>query len=186
MDLTFGASYTTNAGTARSQGIELSGVWLPAENWRLTGSYALNDAKLTSDIPGFVEGQTAFGRSGDRLPYSARQSFAASVTRYFQLADGRDWFVGASANLVGSRDMEFVQSSTVPRIHLPGYATYALNAGMHGTNWTLTFFVRNLTDERAYLNASRRAPSLSSGTTATLSGPLIQPRTVGATLSWDL
>jgi outer membrane receptor protein involved in Fe transport len=82
--------------------------------------------------------------------------------------------------------MEFVQSSTVPRIHLPSYSTYGINVGLQGINWTLTTYVHNLGDKVAYTNASRRAASLSSGTAATLGAAMIAPRTIGATLSWDL
>ncbi|MDH0867344.1 TonB-dependent receptor [Mitsuaria sp. GD03876] len=186
VDTTFGGSYTTNAGKARAQGLELSAAWVPDADWKLTATYAFNDAKLTTDIPGFVEGQAAYGPRGARLPYSARQTLGATATRFFSLSDGMDLFVGANVNRVGAREMEFVQSSTLPRIHLPGYTLWGLNAGLQGSHWTLTMYVRNLTNEAAWLTAARRAPSLASGTSATLGATPVQPRTVGVTLTWDL
>ncbi|MRW91417.1 TonB-dependent receptor plug domain-containing protein [Duganella sp. FT80W] len=186
VDLTYGSSYTTNAGKATSTGLELSGTWLPTQDWKVKGTYAYTDAKLASDIPGFVQGSTAYGLSGDRLPYSAKQTAALNVTRFFTVGNNLDLFVGANANYVGDRLMEFVQSSTVPRIHLPSYTTYGLNLGLQGINWTLTTYVHNLSDKVAYTNANRRAASLSSGTSATLGAAMIAPRTIGATLSWDL
>ena len=186
VDLTYGSSYTTNAGKATSTGLELSGTWLPTRDWKVKGMYAYTDAKLASDIPGFVQGSTAYGLSGNRLPYSARQTSSVDVTRFFTLNNNIDLFVGANANYVGDRLMEFVQSSIVPRIDLPSYTTYGLNLGLQGGNWTLTGYVRNLGDKVAYTNASRRAPSLASGTSATLGAAMIQPRTIGATLSWNL
>jgi iron complex outermembrane receptor protein len=186
VDLTFGSSYTTNAGKASSTGLELSGTWLPTRDWKVKGTYAFTDARLESDIPGFVQGSTAYGLSGNRLPYSAKQTAAINATRFFTLNNNMDLFAGVSANYVGDRYMEFVQSSTVPRIHLPSYSTYGLNAGLQVLNWTLTGYVRNLGDKVAYLNANRRAPSLASGTTATLGAATLQPRTVGFTLSYNL
>jgi iron complex outermembrane receptor protein len=186
VDLTYGSSYTTNAGKATSTGLELSGTWIPARDWKVNGTYAYTDAKLASDIPGFVQGSTAYGVSGNRLPYSAKQTAAVTVTRYFTLDNNMDLFVGANTNYVGDRLMEFVQSSTVPRIHLPSYQTYGINAGLQGMNWTLTGYVRNAGDKVGYLNANRRAASLSSGTSATLGAAMIQPRTIGVTLAWNL
>jgi len=186
VDLTYGSSYTTNAGKATSTGLELSGTWLPTRDWKVKGTYAYTDAKLASDIPGFVDGSTAYGVSGDRLPYSAKQTAYLNATRFFTLNNNIDLFVGANTNYVGDRYMEFVQSSSVPRIHLPSYVTYGLNAGLQGAAWTLTGYVRNLGDKVAYTNASRRAASLASGTAATLGAAMIQPRTIGFTLAWNL
>ena len=185
-DLTFGSSYTINGSKARSDGLELSGTWLPSNDWRLTLAYAYNDAKLTQDIPGFVQGSTAYGRSGDALPYSAKNTLALSATRFFNFADGYEGFGGLNYNYVGGRLMEFEQSSTLPRISLPSYQTFGLNAGVNDGNWTLTLYVRNLNDVKGYTNASRRAASVSSGTAATLGAAMIQPRTVGFTLAWNL
>ncbi|MDN3922543.1 TonB-dependent receptor [Roseateles violae] len=186
VDTTFGGAYTTNAGKARSQGLELSGVYLPTPDWRVQATYTYSDATLTEDIPGFVEGQTAYGKSGDVLPYSARSTIFAAVTRYFGMSNGLDLFVGANANYVGARDMEFVQSATVPRVHLPSYTLLGLNAGVQGTGWTVTAYIRNLTDETGYITAGRRAASMASGTNATVAATPVQPRTFGVTASWDL
>ncbi|WP_268872068.1 TonB-dependent receptor [Xanthomonas massiliensis] len=181
IDPQLGDSYTTNAGKARSQGVELSATWTPSADWKLTASYAFTDAKLAEDIPGYVDGSTAYGRDGDRLPYSARNSAAASVTRYFPVTGSLDGFAGLDAAYMGNRYMEFTTSAGIPRIHLPSYTTVGLNAGIQGQSWTATVYVRNLTDEVGYLNANRRGSLATSPWGATL----IQPRTVGLTLSLD-
>lgn len=186
VDLTFGSQYTINGGKARSQGLELSTTWAPTYDWRFTASYAYNDAKLTQDIPGFVQGSTAYGRSGDQLPYSAKNTVALSGTRYFTIAGDYEAFVGLNVNYVGSRKMEFEQSSTLPRISLPSYTTYGLNVGVTTGSWTLTLYGRNITDEKAYTNAGRRAASLASGTNARLAAYLIQPMTYGFTLAYSM
>ena len=178
---TFGSSYTTNAGKATSQGLELSASWVPSADWNVTASYAYTNASLAEDIPGYTEGSSAYGNDGDRLPYSARNSAAASVKRYFPLSGSLEGFVGADAAYMGDRDMEFTTSANIPRIHLPSYTTFGLNAGVQGQAWSALLYVRNVTDEVGYLNANRR------GSTATspLGATLIQPRTVGVTVSWD-
>ncbi|SEK87565.1 Outer membrane receptor proteins, mostly Fe transport [Roseateles sp. YR242] len=185
-DLTYGSSYTINGGKARSDGVELSGVWTPNMDWKLTASYAYNNARLAQDIPGFIEGSSAYGKNGDRLPYSAKNTLALSATRTFTVAGSYDCFAGVNYNYVGSRQMEFEQSSTLPRISLPSYSTVGLNLGVSTDRWTLTLYGRNLTDEKAYTNASRRAASLASGTSATIGATLVQPATVGFTLAWNI
>ncbi|MEP6908541.1 MAG: TonB-dependent receptor, partial [Pseudoxanthomonas sp.] len=104
---TLGSSYTTNAGKAISQGLELSATWMPSAEWRIGASYALTDATLAEDIPGYTDGSSAYGLDGDRLPYSARNSASASATRYFSLGANLDGFVGANVAYMGDRNMEF-------------------------------------------------------------------------------
>jgi len=178
---TLGSSYTTNAGKASSQGLELSVNWVPSADWKVTASYAYTDATLAQDIPGYTEGASAYGKDGNRLPYSARNSASASLKRYFPLGSNLEGFAGADVAYMGDRDMEFTTSASIPRIHLPSYTTVGLNAGVQGQAWSATLYVRNLTDEVGYINANRRGSLASSPLGATL----IQPRTVGLTLAWD-
>ncbi|QNH22135.1 TonB-dependent receptor [Xanthomonas sp. GW] len=178
---TLGSSYTTNAGKASSQGLELSVNWVPSADWKVTASYAYTDATLAQDIPGYTEGSSAYGKDGNRLPYSARNSASASLKRYFPLGSNLEGFAGADVAYMGDRDMEFTTSASIPRIHLPSYTTVGLNAGVQGQAWSATLYVRNLTDEVGYINANRRGSLASSPLGATL----IQPRTVGLTLAWD-
>ncbi|MFT4198889.1 MAG: TonB-dependent receptor [Pseudoxanthomonas sp.] len=178
---TLGSSYTTNAGKATSQGLELSVNWLPSADWKVSVNYAYTDAKLAEDIPGYIEGSSAYGKDGDRLPYSARNSASASVKHYFPLWGSLQGFAGADVAYMGDRDMEFTTSASIPRIHLPSYTTVGVNAGVQGQAWSATLYVRNLTDAVGYLNALRRGSLASS----TLGATLIQPRTVGLTLAWD-
>lgn len=177
---TLGSSYTTNAGKAVSQGLELSVAWLPAVDWRFSASYAFTDATLTEDIPGYVEGSSAYGLEGDRLPYSARNSFSGSVDHYFPAWGGLEGFVGLDVAYRGDRYMPFTTSKDLPRIHLSSYTTLGLNVGIQSFTWKATLYVRNLTDEIAYLNSNRRGSSASS-----ILGPtLIQPRTIGLSWTW--
>jgi len=178
---TLGSSYTTNAGKARSQGLELSATWVPDTDWKVTASYAYTDARLAQDIPGFIEGASAYGKDNARLPYSARNSASAAVKRYFPLSASLEGFAGLDVAYMGERDMEFTTSASIPRIHLPDYTTVGVNAGVQGQGWSATLYVRNLTNEVGYLNALRRGSLASSPIGATLA----QPRTVGLTLAWD-
>jgi outer membrane receptor protein involved in Fe transport len=174
---TYGSSYTTNAGKAYSKGLELSATWTPAPYWKVSASYAYIDARLSQDIPNYVEGSSAYGKDGDRLPYSARNSASASVKRDIPLPSGITGFVGADATYSGSREMEFTDYADVPRIHLPGYATFGLNGGLRTDRWSATLFIRNLTDKNGYINALRRGSAANS----TIGATLIQPRTIGLT-----
>jgi len=182
-DLTYGSSYTTNAGKAASQGVELSATYVPNGDWRFVVNYAYTDATLKQDIPGYVEGSTAYGKDGDRLPYSAKNSGAVTATRYFPVGQAA-LYTGVTVAYVGDRDMEFTQSESLPRIHLPSYTTVALNAELDVSEWTMNFYVRNLTDKYGFINANRRGSSdTTGGTDVTYGATIIQPRTVGLSLS---
>lgn len=184
-DLTYGSSYTTNAGKAYSRGVELTVGFVPTVDWRFDASLAITDATLAEDIPGYVDGSTAYGKKGDRLPFAPRFGGTVSATRYFDLSHGLVFSLGGRVTYAGGRYMEFTQSQSLPRIHLPAYTTLGLNAGLEGSNWTLTAYLRNLTDEKGYINANRRAASVSSGTNAVYGSTLIQPRTAGVNVVWS-
>ncbi len=183
-DLTYGSSYTTNAGKAVSQGVELSGSYTPTANWRLTAAYSYDDAKLTQDIPGYEEGYTAYGKDGDRTPYTAKNTGNVSVTRYFYPSDNYDLYVTAKAAYTGDRYMEFTQSEDLPRIHLPSYTTVNLNMGIEGMDWKVNVYANNLTNEDGIINANRRSAT-TTGTDVTYGATIIQPRTFGVNFTLD-
>jgi iron complex outermembrane recepter protein len=171
-----GASYTANGGTAKSEGLELSVQARPVEGTALSAQLSLNKAVLTEDLPANA---SAFGLSGDRLPYSARVTGGLTIDQdiiHFGTATG---FVGGSVNYVGAREGEFQYGATAPRLRFPAYTTASLRAGVRSEPWDVNLYVNNVGDKRGIIGEFFGASVGSLGYSATI----IQPRTVGLSAS---
>jgi outer membrane receptor protein involved in Fe transport len=173
-----GFGYFTNASSAKSQGLELSVDAKPVKDLTLSAWVAFNDAKLTADLP--ASSGSAFGLSGDRLPYSSRISGSISVEQQFPLAESMQGFVRGSANYVGNREGRFSGAADQPRASLPGYMQANVVTGLRRGAWTVSGFVNNLADRRGQL----ARPAVGPGPTQ-LGYLYIQPRTVGISLSTE-
>ncbi|MDC8831899.1 TonB-dependent receptor [Alteromonas gilva] len=184
LDLEFGSTYSTNAGAAVSQGLEFSIDYDINANWVFSTNYAFTDATLTEDIPGFVEGSTAYGKDGDQLPFTGKHSGTAGISRFVELSNGLELAINAKVRYTDDRQMQFTQSAALPRIQLPGYTTVDLSATLTDLDWKLTVYANNVTDKVGYVNANRRS-SAALGTDVTYGPTLIQPRTIGATIAYQ-
>lgn len=183
-DRVYGDTYYVNGGGAKSEGYETNINWIPAHNWQvhLGGSYSY--AVLTQDLPGYSAGNTAYGKAGSQLPFAPKTSANMSLTRRFILGPGYTATVGGDITYVGRRLMGFEQYEALPRMRLPGYTSLGLNAGIQGPDWSVTLYMKNLTDRRGFLNENRRNIE-TAGTDGTFSALLIQPRTIGVTASYS-
>lgn len=163
---------TGNAGKAESTGLELAWRYKLDERFSVDGSFAWTDAKLTEDAP-------ALGRSGARLPYSARVSAALGGRYDFELAGHRS-HAGVTVRGVGQRNAGFDSPETsIPYFSMPGYVLADLQLGMEIGAWQLGAFARNLADKRALNNADTALTAFGGPLRATP----VQPRTVGVHLA---
>ena len=153
-----GFTFTTNFGTARSQGAELELTVAPLQGLQITASATYTDSTLTSNTLGPValsgpnQGEQAvYGQSGDRLPFIPKLTGALSVEyRFSMTGENNGYFRG---------DYQYVGSST--RTAPPGEAGYdpltysadsysygSLRVGaLHG-NWDVALFVNNIANAR--------------------------------------
>jgi iron complex outermembrane receptor protein len=165
--------YTTNAGKAKSQGVELSVEARPMEGLRVAGWVNWDDAALTTTLP---ESSGLYGVPGSSLPYSIHFSGNLSVEEQFPLVRDLTGFVGGILSYVGQRTGDF--TSTPVRQIFPAYAKTDLRAGLKYDSWTLNLFVNNVTDKRGEVGGGLDAP---------LSPPetfiYIQPRTIGLSVA---
>ncbi len=166
--------YTGNAGSARSQGIELAAALRPVSGLTIEWVGAWNDAELTDALPA----GNAYGVSGDRLPYGSRFSGSLSIDAEFGLTSDMTGFVGGAVSYVGRRLGTFTGSTGVPapRQELPAYAQTHLRAGVRRGEWDVILFANNLFDRRGLLIGGLDAFPPSSYI-------YIQPRTIGLSAS---
>ena len=150
-----GVPITINGGTARSQGLEFSFELRGDGPWSFRGNYAYNDAHLTSDAPGLVDGFDAF--DGDRLAGTPKQQASVYLAYGRPLANGLDieaaWGVTATSDVltkVGQRGNGEV---------LGGYAIHSASVGVAKDRWSATLYADNLTNKFAETSV-RQNPSL--------------------------
>ena len=146
-DPTFGVTYEDNAGSAASQGVELSIEARPLGGLTVAAWVNYNDAKLTEDLPANSLGNAS---DGDRLPYSSRVSGNLSLDQEFPLWGDAAGHVGTSVIYVGERQGAF-QAGAAPRSTFPSYVQWNLRAGVRYEHWSLDAYVNNVADERSVI-----------------------------------
>ena len=167
-----GTLFYTNAGRAKSQGLELSVQAKPLAGLTVNAWAASNDATLTADFPA---NSAAFGVAGDRLPYSSRLSGNVSFEEDFPPAGRTTEFVGGAISYVGSRESEFTGSAQQSRPTLPAYAQSSMRAGVRYDSWMFNLIANNIADKRGALGLFASGPIQNV--------VLIQPRSVGLSIS---
>ena len=174
VDSASGAGYFTNASKALSKGGELALEWRPVSGVKLAAWATWLDAELDEAFP---PGSTAFGRPGDRLPFTAR--FSGNVAVDFQLPrlGELESSIGFGANYVGKRKADF--TATPDRQDLPSYMQLDVRAQTALGDWTVDWFVNNVTDKRGLLGGGI-------GSFPPYAFSYIQPRTFGLSLSRSL
>ena len=159
-------TYYTNAGQAKSQGVELSLGYKPLNWLTASGWVAYNEAVLTQAFP---PTSAAIGQSGDRLPFSSRVSGNLSLQEEFPISQGAKAYVGEMFTYVGDRLGIFL--ATPERQYFPSYTQLDLNAGIRLDGWSVNAYLNNATDKRGVLSGG--LGSFTPGFTYT------RPRTIG-------
>jgi iron complex outermembrane receptor protein len=172
-DPTSGQTYYVNASRARSQGLEVSGQAELPYRFAASGWIALNDARLTADMP---PNSSADAHSGDPLPFASRFSAFASLKKHFPLGPDVTGALEADLRYVGHRQDGFPAVGGGPRLDLPAYTTADLRASIECRAWEAAVFVRNLNDARGVLARSQIGFT-------TFATNYIQPRTLGLSIS---
>lgn len=175
-----GNGYTTNAGNAKSEGVELDVQSHPLTGLTLSVQGSYNHAVLTQDIPSNAAG--VYGLAGDPLPYSIKFSGGAAVNQDVRLM--WDWvgFVGGAVNYVGSRASEFAGAPPpATRTWMPGYTQLNLRTGVRSQSWLVNLYVNNVANRRGivgFMSFANNAGNIGGNSTV-----VTQPRTVGVNIS---
>jgi len=171
-----GITSNGNGGSARSDGFEGSAVLTPLHGLTLSANLAYTDAELTENAPGVN------GKNGDALPNVPKWAAGFNADYDFPLTDAFGGFVGGSVRYLGDRASGFVTGSPASYIRptLPAYTTVDLRAGATYQRVTFEVYVKNLGDERGLNNLTSLALS---GYQDPFTASVIQPRTVGASIS---
>ncbi|WP_447763631.1 TonB-dependent receptor domain-containing protein [Sphingopyxis panaciterrae] len=156
----------SNAGTARSRGIEAEIQAKPFNALSLSASFGYIDAV-------FTQGNDGLGiNPGD--PLSGVSRYMGSVRGEYRTPIGGEWegFLGADARYRSSQ-------IDAAGLRLPDYTLVGLRIGAETPDVRLSLFVQNLTDERALLGNTIGLPRPG----VPYSIAVAQPRTFGLSFS---
>jgi iron complex outermembrane receptor protein len=178
----YSASYTANAGGAKSQGVELSVMSRPLPWLMLSGWLAVNEATLTK---GFPADSSDYGVPGNTLPFAGRTTGSVSAEVTYPVLRDFEGYLGSDIAYVGAREGNFLSTTSVTnpanRQTYPSYAQTDLHLGIRNTSWVINAYCNNLTDKRGELGGGLGsyypgvAPYLPAFT-------YIRPRTIGLTV----
>jgi outer membrane receptor protein involved in Fe transport len=182
-----GFSYTSNGGTARSDGVELTAALTPLPGLTVTANVDYDDAILTRTLPSNAQ---LVASDGDRLPYSAKVTASLAADQNFRITGQLTGNVGMTVAYVGDRLNEFSINSVdpltgaslgvPPRFRLPSYQTVDLHTGFDYDTWNATLYVRNVANKYGLVSTFRRDAITLYGNYGT---QVIDPRTVGLSVT---
>ncbi|WP_417459818.1 TonB-dependent receptor domain-containing protein [Kordiimonas sp.] len=168
--ITFGRT-TQNVGKAQVTGLEFSMVFQASEALNLSFNGALSNPKLKEDVPGGVS-----GKNGDRLPGSAKESFAITADWARPLNDELSLYSIVTYKYVGERLNDFNLDLDVA---LPSYGLVDARIGLRSVDgYSISLFANNLFDEKVLYGIDRQGPFFEAASTN-------RPRTIGLNLAYD-
>jgi len=168
--------YLTNGGKAQSSGAEATFLLFPVQDLTLRATAAYTDSHLTEDAPALG------GLNGDEMPFVPKYTGSLAADYRFAIAGYPSW-VGGSYNYVGSRISNFTNTALGKYpLNVPSYTTFDLNAGIEIAKVKLSIYGKNLGNSKGINYVNNAAPAVAG---YTFNAGIIQPRTIGADLSYS-
>ena len=161
--------FTTNAGQAQIDGIELEAHSRPLQGLDLALTYGKTIARLTRDKP-VNPGLNESGYAGDRLPLVPVRSASFSVDYSWPLANARSLsfysnyqYVGKSQNLFSPylANTTTGARTTTPDpgfAEVPAYSVIDLRVGVQSDRWSASVYANNVGNERGITNVMWNSP----------------------------
>lgn len=140
-----GVAVITNAGGARSRGVEGDVAWRDPSGFSLTANATYVDAKLTAPL--FTGGTTPTAAAGTRLPLTPR--FKGSVIGRYEFDTG-SWrsHVQGSAAYIGDRIATLPTADSAKLGISRAYTQIDASIGARRNGTTVEIYLRNLNDVR--------------------------------------
>ncbi|MEN5060035.1 TonB-dependent receptor [Luteimonas sp. TWI1416] len=164
-----GISRMGNAGSAKSQGLELAALVRATERITVGLNAAYTDSEL-GDVPP-ASGLT----SGSRMPLTPRLSWSSTIDYDFEAGPHWHGRVGGGFRFTGNR-------VGIGGYEIESYRAVDLHAELTNLRWTARLYARNLTDERSYVSTGL-VRDVFNRDVAVVGVPL-QPRTVGMSIDY--
>jgi len=146
-----GIPITVNGSSAESKGIELTTTWNITDQIQVAASYSYNDAKLSADAPGLVDGVDAL--KGDRLAGSPQQQGTLLFGWTRPLTGG--YTLSADYSMTAVSDVYTKVGLQNSGEALPGYAIHGLSLGLSSGPWSAHLYAVNLFNKYAITSVRR-------------------------------
>jgi outer membrane receptor protein involved in Fe transport len=166
-----GYDYLTNAGDARSKGVELQVTARPARSWSLGGQLTYTDSHLTTTTPGV-------GTQGDRVPFVPRISASGFVEYHAALGRLGAGLARLDVQRVGTAYTGFGSANNFV---YGGYTITNVRVGTDIDGSDIALYAKNLFDERARLFADPYQGGYPG--VDPVAYTIVRPRTVGIEVS---
>jgi len=130
---------TTNAASAKVDGVELEGVIAPVPTSKFDFSFSWLDARYGSFVP-----QPSFVFTGKKLDRSPEFVVTAGYTQTFNLSNGGNIEAGVRTRLAA--DYQLAALSTLNQFRVPSHTRTDLRLGYNapGDRWYVQAFARNV------------------------------------------
>jgi len=144
-----------NVGDARTKGVEWELTWAANEHNTLSFSGSYNDAKLETDFWRDQEseenGEPPNAPKGTPMPYIPPWQLTGIWRANYTLGSLPSFFQ-AAVSYTDARWNDLDTLNVPARQKMDAYTLVNLSTGIEKDNWTLSFFINNLFDERAEIN----------------------------------
>ncbi len=172
----------TNAGLARSDGVELTATVRPMTGLDLSVNGAYTHARLATDTPAIVG-----GHAGDALPFTPKYSVNLNGDYTWSIGDTVKPYVGASSRFLSKQPGAFDQTfyTTYGRQRqLPSYTVIDLRAGVDFGRISLEAYAKNVGNAEGKTSTGvTTANGFPLNPSGAISTGVIRPRTVGLALT---
>jgi len=177
-----------NGRGARSNGAEVTATLRPTRGLTAILNVAFTDAKLLDDTtPDDAAINLTGGLAGDRLPYTPKWAGNLSVDYDWAIGGARA-YVGGNLHVSGDQPAAFsadYRAAFGHTLELDGYATVDLRAGIDFDRFSISAYIRNLTDAGGLVSATYPytvTPGVGASSPPLALVSSIRPRTIGVTL----
>jgi iron complex outermembrane recepter protein len=181
---TGGLPIIVNGGTAATTGIEFTTRWSITDSLELAANVSFNDAQLTEDAPGLVDGVDAL--DGDRLSGSPEQQGTLLLAYTRPLDNGLT--VTADYSLTAVSDVYTKVGLRDNGEAMPGWAVHGLSFGLSDGQWSARLYADNLFDKYAVTSVRKDRSFIGPVSEFFLSRSyfqsMLRPRTVGLELNY--
>jgi outer membrane receptor protein involved in Fe transport len=144
-----------NVGNARTKGVEWELTWAANENNTVSFSGTYNNAELRTpfwrDQDDEDAGLPPNAPKGTPMPYVPKWQMAGIWRSNFNYGSLPGFFQ-AAVSYTGPRWNDLDTLNVPARQEMDAYTLVNVSTGIEKDNWTLTFFINNLFDERAEID----------------------------------
>ena len=178
---------TVNTGTATLKGLEFEAQLQATENFVLSGTFGLNDTKVTDYVCGECNNQYGSfdGVDGNSLPAAPKYTWTVSAAYDDELTADYDWYARVDWAHQGARFTDF---SNITKTS--AYDNVDLRVGIRNESVTLEAFVKNALNHDEFLQGTLgtdlfyfRGPGTPQQNEIRVAAPI--PRTWGVRASYN-